>query len=261
MLTILFMFTFLICNIFAQGTPGLAFTSIAGGTAWEVARGDATAEAIVIPATHEGLPVTQIAMNGFRVFPGSISLTSISLPNTITQISQGAFQNCTRLTSITLPNSVVHINSYAFANTGLTSFTIPIGVQWISGWPFNNSRHITSIDVAPGHPTIRVEGNCAIEIETNELVWGIRTSVIPSSVTGIGNRAFYGVRDLTSMIIPPNVTSIGVVAFGDCINMTDIFIPISVTTVGFWAFNNCPALTIYAEAPSQPAGWNADWNP
>jgi len=262
MLTILFMFTFLICNIFAQGTPGLLFTSIAGGTAWEVARGDATAEAIVIPATHNGLPVTQIAANGFRDFA---TLTSISLPNTITTILQGAFSSCTGLTSITVPNSVTDVRAGAFSFTGLTSFTIPMGMQSINGWLFEGTDNLVSIDVVPGHPTIRVEGNCAIRIETNELLWGIRTSVMPNSVTRIGDHAFRGVRGLTSLIIPASVTSLGIRSFGDCINMTDIFIPISVTTINgphfSHTFENCHSLTIYAEAPSQPAGWHEQWNP
>jgi hypothetical protein len=84
---------------------------------------------------------------------------------------------------------------------------------------------------------------------------------IPNSVTSIGNMAFADCTGLTSITIPNSVTSIGARAFEGCTGLTSITIPNSVTSIGSSAFRGCTNLTIYAEAESQPAGWEANWNP
>ena len=62
---------------------------------------------------------------------------------------------------------------------------------------------------------------------------------IPNSVTSIGYRAFYGCSSLTSITIPNSVTSIGNGAFYGCSDLTSITIPNSVTFIGEGAFYNC----------------------
>lgn len=60
--------------------------------------------------------------------------------------------------------------------------------------------------------------------------------------------------------LPNGVTSIVQSAFDGCSNMTKIFVPISVTFIDKHAFRNAPNLVIYAEATSQPSGWDKQWN-
>ena len=62
---------------------------------------------------------------------------------------------------------------------------------------------------------------------------------IPSGVTTIGEKAFAGCRDLTSVTIPSSVTTIGKAAFAWC-NLASVTIPSSVTTIGRGAFTGCP---------------------
>ncbi|MDR2130427.1 MAG: leucine-rich repeat domain-containing protein, partial [Odoribacteraceae bacterium] len=53
-----------------------------------------------------------------------ISLTSITIPNSVTRIEDGTFSSCSALSSITIPNSVTSIRWYAFQGCKqLTSFT------------------------------------------------------------------------------------------------------------------------------------------
>jgi hypothetical protein len=107
--------------IYAQGTPGLSFTSINDVTAYEVSRGTATATNIEIPPYYEGLPVTRIANFGFQ---NLTTLISIIIPNSITTIGNSAFAGCNGLTEIFIPNSVETIGYGSFWScSDLTSVT------------------------------------------------------------------------------------------------------------------------------------------
>ncbi len=66
---------------------------------------------------------------------------------------------------------------------------------------------------------------------------------ITYTVVQIGNHAFSGCSDLTSITIPNSVTAIGDYAFYDCSGLTSISIPNSVTAIGDYAFYDCSGLT------------------
>ena len=75
------------------------------------------------------------------------------------------------------------------------------------------------------------------------MITGCKNTVIPNSVTSIGNSAFKGCSALTSITIPNSVTSIGSQAFCGCSGLTSITIGNSVTTIGSEAFYGCSGLT------------------
>jgi len=66
---------------------------------------------------------------------------------------------------------------------------------------------------------------------------------VGSSVTSIGNDAFYNCTGLTSIIIPDSVINLGFSAFSGCTNLTSITIPNSVTSIGYATFLACTSLT------------------
>ena len=141
------------------------------------------------------------------------SLTSITIPNSITSIGEGAFACCSSLTSITIPNSVTSIGDYTFEECeSLTSITIPNSVTSIGKEAFSGCFDLTSIS-------------------------------IPNSVITIGDRVFYNCESLTSITIPNSVTTIGVGAFAYCSSLTEVTIPNSVTWIDDWAFWECESLT------------------
>ena len=171
-------------------------------------------------------------------------LITVSLPSSILSINQHAFSCCTGLISITIPNSVISIGWGAFEScSGLTSITIPNSVTSIGYDTFRECSGLSSIKV-DNNPKYDSRNNCnaIIETSTNKLITGCKNTIIPNSVTSIGESAFY-CSSLTSITIPNSVTSIGETAFYGCSSLTSITIPNSVTSIGSNAFYNCNGLT------------------
>ncbi len=182
---------------------------------------------------------------GYAAFKGCTGLTSITIPNSVTSIGYGAFFECSGLTSITIPNSVTSIGDWVFGYCSLTSVTIPNSVTSIGISAFKGCTGLTSITVESGNPNYDSRDNCnaLIETSTNKLIAGCNSTVIPNSITSIGDGAFQYCSGLTSITIPNSVTSIGDWAFYECSGLTSITIPNSVTSIGDWAFGYCSGLT------------------
>ena len=192
---------------------------------------------------------------GIYAFYGCTSLTSVTIGNSVTSIGNYAFFKCTSLTSITIPNSVTSIGRDAFAYcTSLTSVTIGNSVTSIGRRAFYDCTSLASISVDSANNNFSSAEGVLFNKDKTTLVQyppsktGI-TYTIPSSVTSIGEYAFYGCTYLTSITIPASVTSIGGYAFFDCTALTSITIPASVISIGNNAFYGCTSLvTVYLPA-------------
>lgn len=153
---------------------------------------------------------------GHFAFSDCRALTSISIPNSVASIGNSAFKYCRSLTSITIPNNVTSIGTDTFFYcSSLSSITIHNSVTSIANSAFKHCAGLTTMIVDNGNITYDSRENCNAIIQTasNTLIAGCKNTIIPNSVTSIGNSAFQGCPGLTSITIPNSVTRIGDEAF------------------------------------------------
>ena len=158
-------------------------------------------------------------------FSDCTNLTSLTIGDKVTIIPNFAFPHCSKLTSVTIPNSVTSIGDSAFNGcSGLSSVTIGNSVTSIGKYAFHNCSGLTSVVVDKDNSTYDSRNNCnaIIETSTNNLIVGCKNTIIPNSVTSIGDCAFYNCSGLTSVTIPNSVTFIGKYAFEDCSGLTKL---------------------------------------
>jgi Flp pilus assembly protein protease CpaA len=158
------------------------------------------------------------------VFAGCSSLTTIEIPNSVDFIGGYAFADCSGLISVIIGNSVTTIGEFAFGScSSLTSIEIPNSVTNIENDAFEGCIGLEQIDVESGNTVYDSRENCnaIIETTTNKLLTGCINTIIPNSVTSIEDDAFGGCN-LTSITIPSSVTYIGYYAFANCQGLTSM---------------------------------------
>lgn len=167
---------------------------------------------VIIPAEHEGLPVTKIqGHHGTGAFADK-AFTSVTLPDTVTEIGQNTFYGCKQLVEVILgaDSALSVIGNNAFSGcSSLKNIAIPQGVTTIGSAAFNNCASVESFNVASGNTVYRSENGHLIETATQTLIHGANNSAIPQSVKILGMRAFQRINDITELNVPKTVTKIG----------------------------------------------------
>lgn len=113
--------------------------------------GTCTDTKIVISSTYNGYPVVAINKNAFQY---NSTITSVTIPNSVTIIGQHAFGTCANLVNVNIPNSVTSIGLGAFAYSGkLTTIIIPSSVTEIGSGAFSNCTNLTIYCEAESQPS------------------------------------------------------------------------------------------------------------
>lgn len=175
-----------------------------------------------IPSEINGTPVTTIGNAAFR----DSSVTSVTIPDSVTEIGANAFAGCTNLTSVNYIGGDWSKLTIQSGNPAVEDAAKDAANEQLFDFEFilNNTAVVV----------IRYKGTAA-------------DVTIPSRykgkpVTVIDHTAFYNNSAVTSVTIPDSVTAIPDYAFGFCSQLTNISIPNSVTFIGFSAFNSCTSL-------------------
>jgi hypothetical protein len=181
---------------------------------------------VTIPGTINGLPVTSIGDGAFFI---CLSLTNVTIPNSVTSIGHMAFEFCGRLTSVSLGNAVTSIGSEPFGGcTNLTSLIVDAlnpAYSSVEGVLFNKTQTKLvqyPLGLAAASYTIP-NGVTSVEDGAFAFCQSLTNITFPSSVTFLGNRAFYDCGSLRSITIPDGVTSIGDWAFAECISLAGVY--------------------------------------
>ena len=133
--------------------------------------------------------------------PSSVTYDGVEYP--VTAIDDMAFRCCKQLTSITIPSSVVEIPAAAFYGS-------------------YNLKTIVVSDVNPKYDS-RDSCNAVIETETNTLIASCDNTVVPQSVTALGDCSFFGHKGLTTLEIDRQYEKIGRWVFLDCENIETLY--------------------------------------
>ena len=192
---------------------------------------------------YKGVPSENKTYKGTVTIPTTVSYKGVTYD--VTSIGIGAFASNCELTAVKIPNSILHIGECAFDQCKkLQSLTIPKSVTDIEGTILNECDAITSIIVDKDNKFYDSRNNCnaIIHTATNELIQGCQNTVIPNTVTRIGNNAFAFISTLTSIDIPNSVTSIGYLAFRNT-GLKSLVLPNSLIHLGEEAFFSCKNLT------------------
>ena len=185
---------------------------------------------VVIPesVTYEGQLFTVTAI-GRRAFNGCEMLSGVTMPTTITEIKDEAFQGC-GLHSFVIPDHVKRIGYRSFSDCHqLQSITIGDGVEYIGESCIAYCSQLTDIVIGQN---VKFIGKYAFSQDN------ISSIVVPGSVTYMDYGVFYECKSLTQCTLNEGLQLIGGYTFAFCTNLSSVNIPASVMTIGEGVFDN-----------------------
>lgn len=194
-------------------------------------------------------------------------LNELNIPYGITTIGEDTLCDYSgyeeSLTTITIPESVTTIKAWAFTwRAGLKTLKIPASVTNIEDRAFAFCKNLT-IEVDENNKNYKSIDGMLYSKDGTRLIQGVgKTNVVIAEGTKtIASRAFSGYELLTNITIPNSVTSIEDYAFYNCSALREITIPEKVSTMGEFVFGeNNITVNVYFKEGEKPEGWSENWD-
>ena len=163
---------------------------------------------VVIPESIKNIPVTEI--DSYAMWDNQTMLT-LTLPDTLERVGNGAFAICEKLTSVDFGNGIKELGSSAFSGCiSLVDIELPKSLVKMEDSVFNLCKLIEKVE-------------------------------IPESVTEIEGSTFYGCTSLREIDFG-GAKKIGMLAFSECNSLRSVVIPAQIEFVDEWAFSECKNL-------------------
>lgn len=196
----------------------------------EISSCDRSASSVEIPSSIEGVPVTVIGPSAFQ----GCSLTSVTIPDSVTEIGNYAFNMCTSLTSVTFPSSVkkVGIRAFEFCSK-LTEVNFPDTLIEMNSFVFDSTPWIA--EQRKNTPLVIVNGAL---IDGQECKGEI---IIPQNVKYVSPSTFARNDKVTSVVFPTGVTEICNDVFFYATNLESVEAK-GAQSIGIMSFDNCNKL-------------------
>ncbi len=175
------------------------------------------AAVIFCPVTATGAIVVREGTKAVAggAFQSCASITSVSLPDTVTALGSDAFRDCASLRSIRVPDGVTTIEPYAFYGcAALAEVTLPTGLKSILDYAFKDCVSLTNVDIPAGTELISYFAfHCCANLESVTLREGLKT---------IQESAF-SYCAIEEIMLPASLTELSIKAFSSCpINTVDV---------------------------------------
>lgn len=167
----------------------------------------------------------------WETFENCTSLSSITIPSSVSVIEYAAFRGCEKLVSASIPDTVEEIQFGVFTGcSSLVSVSLPAGLLVIGAELFQDCASLPSIEIPE---TVRVIESWAFAGCSS--LGAIR---LPKDLVKIENNAFGSCTSLKRVVIPEGVTMLGDEAFGNCTNLESVSLPSTLTVIGMSIFVN-----------------------
>ena len=165
----------------------------------------------------------------------------VIIPNGVNRIEAGAFEGCKDVTSIQIPESVTEIGDRAFAESGITSLSLP-QLEWIPFRLCAECKSLKTVDIKAGLIGIRCKAfeQCEV-LQSLGVSRDIKGLVLPSGFEVIDDSAFRLCLKLETANLPSSVTNINYAAFSQS-GLKMIYYP-KEAIVGYHAFKGCQGLS------------------
>ena len=136
-----------------------------------------TAEVVIPDVIGKGSPVTILYDDLFKGHP---EITSIHIPDTVTDMGEFVFDGCTGLKSLKLPSGLENLWGYTFAGSGIEEIVLPEKLKSIPSFAFYNCGNLKRVVCNASLKKIRAHAFSGCENLT-ELVTGPETEISPEA--------------------------------------------------------------------------------